>query len=110
MKQGGLIIAGLVLLFSLCMAPLAAQSRSVNYETYIVDDFDNPDASEWAWFAAGSKFTTKGYPVIKYFDGMPNAIRVMQTEEGTDTSLWAWKPVDRKDKLVDIVPVDPNPG
>lgn len=112
MKQGGLIIAGLVLLFSLCMVPLAAQSRSVNYETYIVDDFDNPDASEWAWFAAGSKFTTKGYPVTKYFDGMPNAIRVMQTEKGTGYKFMGLETkFDRKgDNWLDIVPVDPNSG
>ena len=112
MKQGGLIIAGLVLLFSLCAVPLAAQSRSVNYETYIVDNFDNPDASEWTWIAAGSKFTTKGYPVLKYFDGMPNAIRVMQTNaEGGYKFLGMEIKFDRKgDNWVDIVPTEKNSG
>ena len=112
MKQGGLIIAGLVLLFSLCVLPVAAQTRSVNYETYIVDNFDNPDASEWTWIAAGSKFTTKGYPVLKYFDGMPNAIRVMQTNaEGGYKFLGMEVKFDRKgDNWVDIVPVKKNSG
>ncbi|HHU36490.1 MAG TPA: hypothetical protein GXZ47_04585 [Treponema sp.] len=112
MKQGGLIIAGLVLLFSLFIAPLAAQSRSVNYETYIVDDFDDPDASEWAWFAAGSKFVTDGYPVLKYFDGMPNAIRVMQTKEDTGYKFLGLEvKFDRKgDNWVDIVPTEKDTG
>jgi len=110
MKQGGLIIAGLVLLFSLCAAPVVAQSRAVNYETYIVDDFDNPDASEWAWYAAGSKFTTKGFPVLKYFEGMPNAIRVMQTSADKKYQFLGMElKFDRKgDNWVDIVPVKKN--
>lgn len=108
MKQGGLIIAGLVLLFSLFFAPLAAQqTRSVNYETYIVDNFDNPDGPDWTWFAAGSKFATKGYPVLKYFDGMPNAIRVIQkVEDGPYKFLGMEVKFDRKgDNWVDIVPM-----
>lgn len=112
MKQGGLVIAGLVLLFSLFMVPLAAQSRSVNYETYIVDNFDSPDTSEWAWFAAGSKFVTDGYPVLKYFDGMPNAIRVIQGEgEEGHKFLGMEVKFNRKgDNWVDIVPVEPDGG
>lgn len=112
MKQGGLIIAGLVLLFSLCVLPVAAQTRSVNYETYIVDNFDDPDASEWTWIAAGSKFATKGYPILKYFDGMPNAIRVMQTNADTGYKFLGMEvKFDRKgDNWVDIVPTKKGTG
>ncbi len=110
MKQGGLIFACLVLLFSLFLAPLAAQSKAVNYETYIVDNFDNPDGPDWTWFAAGSKFATKGYPVLKYFDGMPNAIRVMQQkEDGAYKFMGLEAKFDRKgDNWVDIVPMKPG--
>ncbi|MCD1653263.1 flagellar filament outer layer protein FlaA [Treponema zuelzerae] len=109
MKQGGLIIASLVLMFTLVAVPVAAQSQHVNYETYIVDNFDSPD-TEWTWIAAGSKFATKGYPVLKYFDGMPNAIRVTQADpEGQYKFLGMEVKFDRKgDNWVDIVPTKPG--
>lgn len=112
MKQGGLNIAILVLLFTCLCAPLTAQTRSVNYETYIVDNFDNPDDAEWTWIAAGSKFVTTGYPVLKYFDGMPNAIRVMQSNpEGQYKFLGLEFKFDRKgDNWVDIVPTKKGEG
>jgi len=78
MKQGGLIIVSLALLFAFCLVPVAAQTRSVNFETYVVEDFDSPDTAEWAWAAVGSRFITEGYPLLKYFEGMPHALRVMQ--------------------------------
>lgn len=106
MKQGGLIIASLVLLFTLFVSPvMAEQPRSVNYETYIVDNFDSPD-TDWTWIAAGSKFVTKDYPVLKFFDGMPNSIRVTQTDpNGKYKYLGMEVKFDRKgDNWVDIVP------
>lgn len=106
MKQGGLIIASLVLLFTLFVSPVSAQqNRSVNYETYIVDNFDSPD-TDWTWVAAGSKFVTKGYPVLKFFDGMPNSIRVSQNDpKGVYKYLGMEVKFDRKgDNWVDIVP------
>ncbi|ULQ60179.1 flagellar filament outer layer protein FlaA [Brucepastera parasyntrophica] len=110
MKQGGLIIAGLVLMFSLTLAPVAAQNKSVNFETYILDDFDNRESAEWTWTAVGSKFITDGYPVLKYFDGMPNAIRVMQNQsDGEYKILGVQFKFNRKgDNWVDIIPVKAN--
>jgi hypothetical protein len=109
MKQGGLIIAGLVLLFTVCIMPVTAETNPVNYETYIVDNFDSQN-TEWTWIAAGSKFVTKGYPVLKYFDGMPNAIRVTQADaKGTYKFLGMEVKFDRKgDNWVDIVPTKPG--
>ena len=46
----------------------------------MVETFDSPESSEIAWNAIGSKFITEGYPILKYFDGMPNALRVMQSD------------------------------
>lgn len=108
MKQGGLLIAVAVLVFSVFLMPVAAQSKSVNYETYIVDDFDNPDASDWTWQAFGSKFATEGFPVIKSFDGLPNALRVMQNKntETTPKIIGLEVKFDRKgDNWTDIVPM-----
>jgi hypothetical protein len=107
MKQGGLIIAGLVLLFAICIMPVSAEARPVNYETYMVEDFNSPDTAEWAWLAAGSRYVAKGYPILKSFDGMPNAIRVTQTDttQGKYKMLGMEVKFDRKgDNWVDIVP------
>jgi len=105
MKQGGLFIAGLVLMFAFAVMPVLAETSHVNYETYIVDNFDS-QGTDWTWQVAGSKFVTQGYPVLQYFDGMPNAIRVTQADpNGTYKFLGMEVKFDRKgDNWVDIVP------
>ena len=109
MKQGGLIIAGLVLMFTMVALPVMAEDSHVNYETYIVDNFDS-QGTEWTWLAAGSKFVTQGYPQLKYFEGMPNAIRVTQVDPaGKYQFLGMEVKFDRKgDNWVDVVPVKKN--
>jgi Flagellar filament outer layer protein Flaa. len=106
MKQGGLIIAGLVLMFTMVVLPVMADEQPhVNYETYIVDNFDSP-GTDWTWQAVGSKFVTQGYPVLKYFDGMPNAIRITQADpNGKYKYMGLEVKFDRKgDNWVDIYP------
>jgi hypothetical protein len=109
MKQGGLIIAGLVLMFTMIALPVMAEDAHVNYETYIVDNFDS-QGTDWTWKAVGSKFVTQGYPVQQYFDGMPNAIRVTQADPaGKYQFLGIEVKFDRKgDNWVDIVPMKKN--
>lgn len=79
MKQG-VVITVFVLMLAVVCTPLAAQDSGVNYQTYMVETFDSPESSEIAWNCIGSKFVTEGYPILKYFDGMPNALRVMQSD------------------------------
>lgn len=112
MKQGGLIIVGLVLLFAFCLVPVAAQTRSVNFETYVVEGFDSPDTAEWAWAAVGSKFVTEGYPRLKFFEGMPHAIRVMQTNTDSKYQFLGMEvKFNRKgDNWVDIYPTAQKDG
>lgn len=107
MRQGAFVIAGFALLMGIFAFPAFAQSRSVNYETYIVDNFDNPDEVDWTWTAVGSKFITEGYPVLKYFDGMPNAMRVMQTEPDSEYKIMGveFKFNRQGDNWVDIIPM-----
>ncbi|CEM62524.1 hypothetical protein DWQ65_01360 [Treponema phagedenis] len=103
MKQGGLILAGFVLIFA-SMLPLAADSE-VNYQTYMVDTFDTTE--EWTWEAVGSKFVTEGYPVLKFFDGMPHAVRVMQSDPDAEYRFMGvqFKFNRQGDNWVDIVPM-----
>ncbi|MEL3911782.1 flagellar filament outer layer protein FlaA [Treponema pedis] len=111
MKHGGLIFAGIVLVLLFAFMPLTARDGSVNYQTYMVDAFDEPDGQEWSYHAVGSKFVTEGYPKIKYFDGMPRAVRVMQEEPEKAKFLGLEVKFNRKgDNWVDIVPTkDGNP-
>ena len=51
MKHGGLILAGIVLVFLSVFVPLAADEGAINYQTYMVDDFDNPDGQDWSYKA-----------------------------------------------------------
>lgn len=105
MKHGGLIFAVFVSAFLLMFVPLIGQNNSINYQTYMVDDFNNPDDNEWKYYAVGSKFVTDGFPVIKYFDGMPRAVRVMQEDSDNAKFLGMQVKFNRKgDNWVDIIP------
>lgn len=105
MKQG-VALTVFVLMFTIVCIPLAAQDSGVNYQTYMVETFDSPESSEITWNGVGSKFITEGYPVLKYFDGMPNALRVMQSDtEQQYKFLGVQFKFNRKgDNWVDIYP------
>ena len=87
--------------------PVSAQDRAINYETYVVDSFDNAGDEEWSWIAAGSRFITDGYPLVKYFDGMPNAMRLIQSDSDGDHKVLGiqFKFNRQGDNWVDIIPV-----
>lgn len=105
MKQG-VVLTVFVLMFTVVCIPLAAQDSGVNYQTYMVETFDSPESSEITWNGIGSKFITEGYPILKYFDGMPNALRVMQSDAEQEYKfLGAQFKFNRKgDNWIDIYP------
>ncbi|MGP1443916.1 MAG: flagellar filament outer layer protein FlaA [Treponema sp.] len=105
MKQG-VVLTVFVLMFTVVCIPLAAQDSGVNYQTYMVETFDSPESSEITWNGIGSKFITEGYPILKYFDGMPNALRVMQSDAEQEYKfLGVQFKFNRKgDNWVDIYP------
>ena len=104
MRHGGLIFASVAAVFLCTFFPLSSEQHTVNYQTYMVDAFDNPNG-EWSWHGVGSKFVTDGYPIIKFFDGMPRAVRVMNEETENAKFLGVQVKFNRKgDNWVDIVP------
>lgn len=85
MKQGCFMVAGFALTCAFLVSPLAAQRSKVNYQAYFIDDFDGASEDQGlAWRAAGSKFITKGFPILKYFEGMPQAVRMAGSWQGKD--------------------------
>lgn len=105
MKRGCLIFVSAVLAVAGAFFPLAAQDGNINYQTYMVDDFDSPDSREWKWHVVGSKFVTDGYPILKTFDGMPHAVRVMQEEPEKAKFIGIQVKFNRQgDNWIDVVP------
>lgn len=105
MKHGGLILAGVAFALIFAFVPLTADEETINYQTYMVDTFDNPEGQEWAYHAVGSKFVTDGFPILKYFDGMPRSIRVMQDKDENAKYLGIQFKFNRKGvNWVDIFP------
>ena len=96
-----------VLLLGVLALPVSAQDRPINYETYIVDTFDDAGDVDWNWVAVGSRFVTDGYPLVKYFDGMPGAMRIIQSSsDGEDKVLGIQFKFNRQgDNWVDIIPM-----
>ena len=111
MKRG-VVSTVFFLMFAFVWLPLTAQDSGVNYQTYMVETFDSPDTSEWTWNGVGSKFIAEGYPVLKYFDGVANAVRVMQAEPDPDKAykfLGVSFKFNRKgNNWVDIYPTKAN--
>lgn len=105
MKQG-VVITVFVLMFAVVCNSLTAQDSGVNYQTYMVETFDTPESSEITWNSVGSKFITEGYPILKYFDGMPNALRVMQSDTDKEHKFLGmqFKFNRQGDNWVDIYP------
>ena len=111
MKQG-FVSTVFVLMFAVVCIPLAAQDSGVNYQTYMVEPFDAPESSEITWNGIGSKFVTEGYPILKYFDGMPNALRVMQSDSDKEYKFLGvqFKFNRQGDNWVDIYPTKGSDG
>ena len=104
MRHGSLIFASVVVVFLCTLFPLSSQEAEVNYQTYMVDTFDNAEG-EWSWHAVGSKFVTNGFPVLKLFDGMPHALKVMDESSENAKFLGVQVKFNRRgDNWMDIVP------
>lgn len=106
MKHGGLVFAGITLALLFAFVPLTAQQGSINYQTYMVDTFDNPDGQGWTYQPVGSKFITEGYPKIQYTEGMPHAVKVMNDDKENAKFIGIEFKFNRKgDNWVDIIPM-----
>lgn len=105
MKHGGLILTGIMMVLMSVFVPLTAEDGPINYQTYMVDTFDNPGGQDWSYHAVGSKFVTEGYPLLKYFDGMPRSVVAMQEKDENAKYLGLQVKFNRKgDNWVDIFP------
>lgn len=84
-------------------ADVIADDQTVNLQSAVIQDFDNPDAQPW--FLIGSKFATKNYPKLSFVKTWPVSLHGANTEGKDLRSLGIAMLFDRMEyNWVDIVP------
>lgn len=113
MKKVFVVLMSVSFLFM--VLPAFSQQIAKSYETFVIDDFDNPDNQEyqydgeklsWSWTVKASRFIAEGYPKFDYFDGIPNSLRPIHNPE-KDAKVFGVKTAfNRKgDNWFEIIPM-----
>lgn len=103
MKIGRLLGVGLVVVF-LVPSALGAQTATTNFQTIVIEDFDDPEASQWQVNA--SKFVAEGYPRTAHVNTWPTALYRVEPEDRTLNALGVQAAFDRRGyNWVEFVPV-----
>jgi hypothetical protein len=111
MKKGVVVLAGLALALAFCV-PAVAQPSAKAVETIVIDNFDTADQMDWTWKVQASRFASKDektgtqYPVMQYFDGIPNSLRPYHKDSDPAAKVLGVKvKYDRKgDNWLEIYP------
>lgn len=97
------ICLSFVIVFMLTATGAFADDETVNLESFVVQNFDEPDAQPW--FLVGSKFATKDYPKLAYAKSWPVALFGTAGGGKDLRSLGIAMLFDRKEyNWVDIIP------
>lgn len=102
MKKGVIVLLSLGLLLAFC-APVMAQPSSRAVETFVIDTFDGNSGAQnykydgkvfnWEWKVQASRFIYKNedsgeaYPMLDYFEGMPNSLKALNESDATPMVL-----------------------
>lgn len=78
MKKGAIVLS-LGLAVAMCV-PAVAQPSAKAVETIVIDNFDTPDDMEWSWGVRTSRFVADGYPIARFFEGMPNSLKAYRKD------------------------------
>ena len=93
MKRGVPLLTILVILLTISF-PVCADEVVQNFESRIIESFDDPDAQQW--YVRGSKFVAEGFPLMTYADAWPEAI-FGRNRDGLDLKVLGAKAAfDRK--------------
>jgi len=110
MKKGVVVLASLALVLAFCV-PAVAQPSPKSVETIVIDNFDNEDKMDWTWKVQASRSATLDtktnvqYPILQYFDGIPNSLRPIHKEGDPIKVLGVKVKFDRKgDNWLEIFP------
>ena len=107
MKIGRLLGIGLVVVLLIPMAIAAQQQATTNYQSIVIEDFDNPDESQREVNAG--KFIADGYPRMAYVNTWPQALYRQEPDGRTLQSLGVQAAFTRQGyNYVEFVPVEQN--
>ncbi len=103
MRQASLVF-GLFILMSILLAfPVAADEKTENLVSVVLDDFDTPDQSNWV--VVGSKFATEGFPKMAFPTAWPEALYGANKEGKDYKVLGVWGKFDRQGyNYIELIP------
>jgi hypothetical protein len=107
MRIGRLLGIGLVVVLLIPSAIAAQQQATTNYQSIVIEDFDNPEESRWEVVAG--KFVAEGYPRMAHVSTWPTAL-YRTAPEGRDLrSLGVQAAFTRQGyNYVEFIPVEEN--
>jgi hypothetical protein len=110
MKHGGLRVVCLILWACIALMPAFSDEQVQNETTILLETFDETDASEYDWKAAGSQFSTKTeditYPMVRYVEYVSSQIPSNGSDEEQSKSLGVRGAFNRKGpNWIDVYPV-----
>lgn len=105
MKIGRLLGIGLVAVLLIPMALTAQQQATTNYQSIVIEDFDNPEESRWE--VRASKFVGEGYPRQAAVNIWPEALYRAEPEGETLRALGAQASYTRQGyNFLEFIPVE----
>ena len=103
MRQASLVFGLFILMSVLLVFPVAADERTENLMSVVLDDFDTPDQSNW--IAVGSKFTTDEFPKLAFPEAWPEALYGANREGKPLKVMGVWGKFDRQGyNYIELIP------
>jgi hypothetical protein len=107
MKLGRLLGIGLLAVLLVPIMVDAQQQATTNYQSIVIEDFDNPEESRWV--VRASKFVGDGYPRQASVNIWPEALYRREPEDRTLRSLGVQAAFDRQGyNFLEFIPVEEN--
>ena len=108
MKIGRLVGVGLMgAMLLLSTAVFAQQQATTNFQSYVIESFDDPEESPWQ--VNGSKFVSEGFPRVAWVPTWPEALYKEQPEGVQLNSLGVQAAFDRFGyNFLEYIPVEEN--
>jgi hypothetical protein len=106
MKSGRLLGLGLAVAL-LVPWTIAAQTATTNFQTRVIENFDDPESSQW--IVQGSKFIAEGYPQMAHIRTFPEALYRREPEDRELRALGVQAAFDRPGyNFLEFIPVEEN--
>ncbi len=107
MKKRSLLAICLAVMVSLLAAPAFAQNAVRNFQSVVIEDFNDPEESRW--IVRGSKFIADDYPQWTHVRAWPDALHRHEPEDITLRSLGINAAFNRRGyNYLEIIPAAMN--